>query len=48
MNYSSIHGQFRSCAKQAGCMPTYWSMSNISLDNDRTTELTAGSSETMS
>lgn len=37
------HRQFGCSAKQAGFMPTYWSVSEISLGNDRTPE--SGSSE---
>jgi hypothetical protein len=33
------HGQFRCLAKQAGFMPTYWSVSEISLGNDRTPKM---------
>lgn len=43
MKHISLQGQFRMCAKQAGFTPSYWSVSNISLGNDRTPELNMGS-----
>lgn len=39
MTNISLHRQFGCSAKQAGFMPTYWSVSEInSLGNDRTPE----------
>ena len=36
MNSTLLHRQFEcAIAKQAGFMPTYWSLTSISLSNDR-------------
>lgn len=43
MKTSSLHSYFRSIAKQAGVMPTYWSCEQNSLSNDRTPEISPGS-----
>jgi hypothetical protein len=44
MNSTLLHRQFEcAIAKQAGFMPTYWSLTSISLSNDR--ELGQGSLE---
>jgi hypothetical protein len=42
MKLQSIHRQLNCSAKQAGFMPTYWSLLS---SNDRTPEICPGSSE---
>lgn len=46
MMNASLHRQFaQDCAKQAGFMSTYWSQLGNGLSNDRTPEISQGSSE---
>jgi hypothetical protein len=46
MKLQSLH-RLNSCiAKQAGFMPTYWSVISLSLNNDRTPEGTKGPGDT--
>lgn len=45
MQLCSLHTSFRNIAKQAGTMPTYWSVSGNDQSNDRGLEIIQGSKE---
>ena len=45
MQLGSLHTLFRNIAKQAGIMPTYWSVSGNGQCNDRSLEISLGSKE---
>jgi hypothetical protein len=45
MQLCSLHTSFRNIAKQAGTMPTYWSVSGNDQSNDRGLEISLGSTE---
>lgn len=45
MQNLSLHRQCKSIAQLGGFMPSYWSAISLLVNNDRTPELTLGSTE---